>query len=135
MLQWTLRMHMSFQISVVGFFGEIPRSGIAGSFFVFCYITFVLKSIFLMSYCHPSFFFHFHLHEISFFIPLLSVSVCLLIWRESHVSSISMHLVFLFIQPPFVFWLKPLIHLHLNYWYVWSYYNFIIQILYCFSSS
>ena len=30
-------MHMSFQINVLGFFGKIPRSGIAGSFFVSCY--------------------------------------------------------------------------------------------------
>ena len=58
-----------------------------------------------------------HLHEISFSSPSLSVYMCPLVWDESLVDGIYRGLVFVSIQPVFVFWLGHSTHLHLsNYW-------------------
>ena len=55
-----------------------------------------------------------HLHEISFFSPSLSVCTCPLFSGGSLVDSIYRGLVFVSIQPVFVFWLGHSTHLHLR---------------------
>ena len=57
--------------------------------------------------------FCFHFHEISFFIPLLSICVCPSIWRESLVDSRVRKSCFV-IQPLYIFWLEQVIYLHLK---------------------
>ena len=54
-----------------------------------------------------------HLHEVSFSSPSLSVCVCPLVWGGSLVDSIYRGLIFVSIQPVFVFWwdIQPILHL------------------------
>ena len=53
-----------------------------------------------------------HLHEIYFSRYSLSVCMCSLFWSRSLVDNICRGLVFLSIQPVFVFWLWHSTHLH-----------------------
>ena len=70
---------VSFQFSVLGFFGEILRIvGIAVSFFWCLVIALVLRSVLpgIISIANPALFLWcFHFHEIPFFISFLSVCV------------------------------------------------------------
>ena len=85
------------------FLGLYPPVGLCPSF-SFTIHSLGFKVYFLeYKYCYPSFFFLFHLHEISFSIPFLLVSVHLSIWDRSLRGSIYMGLVFLFIQLLYVF--------------------------------
>ena len=58
--------------------------------------------------------FDFHLHGIPFSIPSLSVCMGPYVWSGSLVDSIYMGLVFVSIQPVYVFWLGHLIHSRLR---------------------
>ena len=65
-------------------------------------MAFISKSILSdMSIATPGL----HLHEISFSSPSLLVCMCPLFWGGSLVDSIYKGLVFVSIQPAFVFWL------------------------------
>ena len=55
-----------------------------------------------------------YMHEISFSSPSLSVCMCPLFWGGSLVDNICRGLVFVSIQPVFVFWLRHSTHLHLR---------------------
>ena len=70
-----------------------------------CYLIWVLLLLLSFGLC---------LHVISFSSPSLSVCMCPLFWGESLIGTIYRGLVFVSIQPDFVFWLGHSTHLHLR---------------------
>ena len=83
------------------------------SFISCCSLCFTVYFVWY-KYSHSSFLLVFICTECLFPHPSLSVCICLYIWSGSLVSSIYMALVFVFIQPLYVFWLQHLVHLHVK---------------------
>ena len=82
---------------------------------VFLFMAFVFKSILSnISISTPIYCFFLSICLEYFSNPLLSVCIGLLSWGGSLVGSICAGHAFLFIQLPYVFWLKHLIHLYLR---------------------
>ena len=84
------------------------------SFFVFFHSLYFKISFFLILVLLLLLSFGLHLHEVCFSSPSISVCVCTLFWVASLIDSIYRGLVFVSIQPVFVFWLGHSAHLHLR---------------------
>ena len=123
-LLWLLAFALCIEVPPVGciniyncyiFFLDWSLDHYVVSFFVSCHsLYFILMSILSdMRIATPAFFWYPLVWNI-FVHPLSSVCMCLWVWSGSLVDSIYMGLVFVSIQPVYVFWLEHLIHLHLR---------------------